>query len=206
MTGTAAGRRRRELDLDPGPRPGEPLPPGRRHVSAVYNSFRVLPDVVGATNATWSYEVTLPYEDQWTMLGDRGRHGRTVRPPSRHRDLARELHRGPTDRDDHDAGVGDPADEPPCRSRWPPGSPLTFSGSAADDDTLDQVSISIRNSTTRENLGVGLLLGHYGHRRQLPGLPSAHQRRPRTTGPTRRRSTSGRGPTRSRCRRPTTWA
>jgi hypothetical protein len=36
-------------------------------VSVVYNSFRVLPDVVGATSATWSYNVTLPYEDQWTI-------------------------------------------------------------------------------------------------------------------------------------------
>ena len=36
-------------------------------VSTVYNTFRVLPDVVGATNATWSFDVTLPYEDEWTV-------------------------------------------------------------------------------------------------------------------------------------------
>ena len=29
--------------------------------------FRGKPDVVGATSATWSYEVTVPYEGEWTM-------------------------------------------------------------------------------------------------------------------------------------------
>ena len=29
--------------------------------------FRGVPDVVGATSATWSYEVTVPYEGEWTM-------------------------------------------------------------------------------------------------------------------------------------------
>ena len=32
-----------------------------------YNTFRGVPDVIGATQATWSYEVTLPYEARWTM-------------------------------------------------------------------------------------------------------------------------------------------
>jgi PKD repeat protein len=48
-----------------------------------------------------------------------------------------------------------------------PGGKLTFSGSAADDDRLQDVSISLRNSTTRENLGadgtwgVGVTAGSY---------------------------------------------
>ena len=29
-------------------------------VAPIYNTFRGLPDVVGATSATWSYDVTLP--------------------------------------------------------------------------------------------------------------------------------------------------
>ncbi len=34
-------------------------------VDDIYNTFRGQPDVVGATNATWSYEVTLPHEGVW---------------------------------------------------------------------------------------------------------------------------------------------
>jgi hypothetical protein len=31
------------------------------------NTFRGQPDVVGATTATWQYEVTLPHEGEWRM-------------------------------------------------------------------------------------------------------------------------------------------
>ncbi|MCP6725925.1 hypothetical protein NL526_28100, partial [Klebsiella pneumoniae] len=34
-------------------------------VSPIYNTFRGSPDVVGALNATWSYDVTLPHEGVW---------------------------------------------------------------------------------------------------------------------------------------------
>ena len=34
-------------------------------MSAIFNTFRGTPDVVGATNATWSYDVTLPHEGVW---------------------------------------------------------------------------------------------------------------------------------------------
>ena len=60
----------------------------------------VLPDVVGATNATWSYEVTAPVRGRVDDPGDRRRHGRSVRPAQRGPDLARERHRGPADGDD----------------------------------------------------------------------------------------------------------
>ena len=33
-----------------------------------------------------------------------------------------------------------------------PGSPVTFSGTATDDEGLNYVEINLRNSTTRENL------------------------------------------------------
>ena len=35
--------------------------------TATYNTFRCPPDVIGATSATWSDEVTVPYESEWTM-------------------------------------------------------------------------------------------------------------------------------------------
>jgi len=34
-----------------------------------------------------------------------------------------------------------------------PGQPLTFSGTSTDDDSLQNVEINLRNTTTRENLG-----------------------------------------------------
>ena len=34
-------------------------------VDDIFNTFRGEPDVIGATNATWSYEVTLPHEGEW---------------------------------------------------------------------------------------------------------------------------------------------
>jgi hypothetical protein len=34
-------------------------------VDDIFNTFRGTPDVIGATNATWSYEVTLPHEGVW---------------------------------------------------------------------------------------------------------------------------------------------
>jgi trimeric autotransporter adhesin len=36
-------------------------------VAASFNTFRGAPDVVGATSATWQYEVTLPHEGTWRM-------------------------------------------------------------------------------------------------------------------------------------------
>ena len=32
-----------------------------------YNTFNGQPDVIGAASATWSYEITVPYESEWTM-------------------------------------------------------------------------------------------------------------------------------------------
>src|SRR4029450_288570 len=36
-------------------------------VSSNFNTFRGPPDVVGATSATWQYEVSLPHEGTWRM-------------------------------------------------------------------------------------------------------------------------------------------
>src|SRR5207344_2780791 len=34
-------------------------------VDDIYNTFGGTPDVIGATNATWSFDVTLPHEGVW---------------------------------------------------------------------------------------------------------------------------------------------
>ena len=118
------------------------------------NTFRVTPDVVNGTNTTWSYEVTLPYESNWRVyassvdtagqssLDDTTRDflvSATAVPPS--------------------VNINAPALMNPPTSTQPlvvaPGSPITFSGQALDDQSLQNVEISLRNSTTREQLDNG---------------------------------------------------
>ena len=51
-----------------------------------------------------------------------------------------------------------------------PGSPVTFSGTATDDEGLDYVSITLRNSTTQGEPRVRRHVGHRLGRRELPDL------------------------------------
>ncbi len=57
-----------------------------------------------------------------------------------------------------------------------PGSPITFSGTASDDEQLNIVEIALRNNTTGESLAADGTLGHERDRWLLPGLAD----RPRT--------------------------
>ncbi|HCB04112.1 MAG TPA: hypothetical protein DEQ43_07675 [Nocardioides bacterium] len=121
-------------------------------VDDIYNTFRGQPDVVGATNATWSYEVTLPHEGIW-------RGSATAVDTTGQADL-----RSAT----RDWNVDSNAIAPTVTIAQPvemtppftvptvvvePGSRITFSGIATDDDGLKNVEISLRNSSTGENLG-----------------------------------------------------
>lgn len=119
--------------------------------STTYSSFRVTPDVVGATSTTWTYEVTLPYEGEWQAQ-------------ARASDTAGQQDLDTADRSwiVSENGVAPSVSVSSPRVMTPPttvptlvvepGSPLTFAGSATDDQSLESVEISLRNSTTRENL------------------------------------------------------
>jgi PKD repeat protein len=117
-----------------------------------YHGFRTVPDVVGATAATWSYEVTLPYEDdEWTVQAiavDTA--GQADLRSATRAWIVSATALAPT------VSISAPAVMNPPTANSPlllaPGSPLTFSGSAIDDQGLDYVQISLRNTTTRENL------------------------------------------------------
>jgi PKD repeat protein len=114
-------------------------------------TFRITPDVVGAKSTTWSQEITVPAEG-------------TYRAQARANDSADQPDLDTADgtwivSEDGAApnvSVSAPAVMvPPTAASTlivAPGSPLTFSGSANDDGTLANVQISLRNSTTRENL------------------------------------------------------
>jgi hypothetical protein len=119
-------------------------------VAAVYNTFRGEPDVLGATSATWQYEVTLP-EGDWKMSA-------TAIDTAGQSDL-----RGDT-RDwiisatgvPPTVAINTPVPMTPPTAAAPltvePGQQLTFSGTANDEDRLRTVEIFLRNTTTREAL------------------------------------------------------
>jgi hypothetical protein len=120
-------------------------------VDVIYNTFRGLPDIVGATSATWSYDVTLPHDGTW-------RGSATSVDTSGQSDL-----RGST----RDWVISPGAASPTISLTEPttmtpptlaptvtvePGSPMTFSGLALDPDGLRDVEVYLRNASTREVL------------------------------------------------------
>ncbi len=135
-------------------------------VSSNYNAFTIQPDVVDAVSTTWSTEVTVPYEGVWRIA---------VTP----RDTGGQSSLDETTRDFTVSSTGiapsvtitAPALMVPPNATAPvsatPGNPLTFAGTATDDENLANVEIQIRNTTTREALasdgtwGVGLSAGWY---------------------------------------------
>jgi large repetitive protein len=121
-------------------------------VGPVFNTFNGTPDVIGAPNATWSYTVTLPHEGTW-------RGSATAVDTAGQADLRSGV---------RDWLVSTTAVAPTVTISTPvqmtppftvpavvvsPGGQLTFSGTAADDAALQDVTITLRNTTTRENLG-----------------------------------------------------
>jgi hypothetical protein len=117
----------------------------------VFNSFRGTPDVIGATSATWSYDVTLPHEGEW-------RASATAIDTAGQSDLRSALRDflvdpaavAPAVTIEQPAPMNPPFAAPTLRVES--GSPLELSGTAADDDGLRNVEITLRNLTTGENL------------------------------------------------------
>jgi PKD repeat protein len=123
-------------------------------VDAAYNTFRTVPDVVGAPNATWSYEFTVPYEGQWEMQAiavDTA--GQSDLRSANRTWLVSSNAIEPTVSMITPAVVNPPTTTPSITMA--PGSPVTFSGSANDDQGLNFVEVSLRNTVTRENLSNG---------------------------------------------------
>jgi PKD repeat protein len=121
-------------------------------VDTVYNTFRGEPDVIGATSATWSYEFTVPFEGEWTM--------QAIAVDTAGQSDIRSADRGwlvSSTAVAPSVTITAPASMVPPTAIAPlsmsPGSPLTFAGTATDDEGLNRVQITLSNSTTRENLG-----------------------------------------------------
>jgi PKD repeat protein len=119
-------------------------------VDDIFNSFRGTPDVIGATNATWSYEVTLPHEGIWrgsaTAVDTIGQ--ADLRSATRDWRVDSTVS-APT------VAISQPVEvTPPFTGTVTvdPGSPITISGTAEDDQGLKNVEITLRNSSTGEGL------------------------------------------------------
>ena len=130
-------------------------------VDAIFNSFRGEPDVIGATNATWSYDVTLPHEGIW-------RGSATATDTIGQADLRSAVRDwridstvvAPT------VAISQPVEmTPPFAAPTvtvEPGSRITFSGTAEDDQNLKSVEITLRNSSTGEGLADDCTFGAGG--------------------------------------------
>ncbi|QIG44401.1 PKD domain-containing protein [Nocardioides anomalus] len=121
-------------------------------VDDIYNSFRGQPDVIGATSATWSYDVTLPHDGEWMV-------GANAVDTAGQSDLRAATR---TWRIDPNAVAPSVTIEQPAPMTPPfavpavtvePGGRMTFSGTASDDEGLRDVQISLRNTSTGEALG-----------------------------------------------------
>ena len=121
-------------------------------VDDIYNTFRVTPDVIGATAATWSYDVTVPSEGEW-------RGSATAVDTAGQSDLRSAVRTWIVD---SNAVAPSVTIQQPVAMTPPfavpavtvePGGRMTFAGTASDDDGLRNVQVTMRNTSTGENLG-----------------------------------------------------
>ena len=135
-------------------------------VDAIYNTFRGLPDIVGATSATWSYDVTLPHDGTWrgsaTAVDSIGQ--ADLRSSTRDWVISPGAS-PPVITMNQPTSMTPPALVPP---NWTvtPGAAMTFAGTALDPDGIRDVEVFLRNNSTREVLasdgswGTGVIGGY----------------------------------------------
>lgn len=116
-----------------------------------YATIRVEPDVVGATSATWQYEVTLPHEGEWRIGFAAVDTAGQVDTGVFARDFTVDSSgQAPKVTLTSPVAVTPPTVAPPLTRTA--GGTLTFAGTATDDLDLASVEIQLRNTTTRQNL------------------------------------------------------
>ena len=108
-------------------------------------------DLVGATSATWQYEVTLPHEGEWRMSATAiDNSGQSDLRGSTRDWLITSTGVAPSVAINAPAPMTPPTAAPTYTVT--PGGRLTFSGTANDTGDLANVEISLRSNTTREQL------------------------------------------------------
>ncbi len=116
---------------------------------ATYNSFNATLDVPGALSTTWSDEVTVPYEGEWKIqVAIRDNAGQSSLDTVDRTWTVSSTAVAPT------VNISTPVVMNPPTAVTPlvvtPGTPMSFSGSASDDEGLANVEIQLRNTTTGE--------------------------------------------------------
>jgi large repetitive protein len=107
---------------------------------------------VGATSATWRYDVSLPHTGNWTMGATAiDTAGQAALDNAAASWLIDPNAQAPTVSINAPAVMIPPTSSPTVQLS--PGGSLTFSGGAQDDSDLANVEVALRNSTTRETLG-----------------------------------------------------
>lgn len=120
-------------------------------VSGTYHTFQAEPDVVGATSTTWSYEITVPFEDEWlAQARARDTAGQSDLDTADRTWIVTEDGQPPTVSISQPTVMLPPTAAPTYTVA--PGGPITFAGSANDDEALREVWITLRNTTTGERL------------------------------------------------------
>jgi large repetitive protein len=118
------------------------------------DSFRVTPDVPNGLSTTWSYEVTVPYEGQWrAQAWAYDTSGQSALDNVTRDWIISSTGLAPSVNISAPTIMNPPTTVPALVVA--PGSPITFTGQAIDDEGLGSVEITLRNSTTREQLDTG---------------------------------------------------
>jgi large repetitive protein len=121
-------------------------------VDDIFNTFRGTPDVIGATSATWSYDVVVPHEGVWRGSATATDTAGQADLRSATRDWTIDSNAvAPSVTIDEPAAMTPPFAVPAVTVQ--PGGKLTFSGTASDDEGLKDVEVALRNTTTGEKLG-----------------------------------------------------
>ena len=116
-----------------------------------YTTFRIDPDDPGAASTTWQHQLDLPYEGNWkigAMASDNSGQSDTRWETREY--TVDSSGQPPTVTVTQPIQVTPPVSSPTLTMA--PGGPLTFRGTATDDQALATVEVSLRNSTTREGL------------------------------------------------------
>ena len=115
------------------------------------NTFRIVPDVPGATSSTWSREFTVPTEGNWRAqirATDTG--GQSSLDTTDRTWTVTENGQTPTVAISAPGSVVPPTAPQPVTVQ--PGGKVTFSGTATDDGTIKSVYVAMLNNSTGENL------------------------------------------------------
>lgn len=120
-------------------------------LSPAFNTFFTQPDVVGATNATWSYDVVLPHEGGWkTGVGATDTIGQQELREATRSWTVTTTGLPPA------VSISSPVASTPPTLAQPvsiaPGGTLTFAGTATDDSEVRLVEVRLQNATTLETL------------------------------------------------------